>query len=221
MSVHTDDLPNTKCFRLFNSNTCSDLVIRCGDREWPAHSFVLSARSDFFKKAVEGGFKVSKSIKVNLSQRRLIRWKEGIERVIELHDDDPDIFHVVLECMYKFSYYVHLCAEEDDDGDDDEDDDEDEDGDEDDDVREQPKLPLLTMDPAFYIGIYLLADKYLFHALKAEALHRFSWMLFSHQDHAITTAAIELIYSVPVSVNGPLRDHLLKRVAAVWKPQTL
>lgn len=42
-------------------NKYTDLVIRLGEHEWCVHKVVVGGRSDFFAKACDGAFKVSRS----------------------------------------------------------------------------------------------------------------------------------------------------------------
>ncbi|KAK5165456.1 uncharacterized protein LTR77_008985 [Saxophila tyrrhenica] len=65
----------------FNRPEFSDVTIRCGGREWPAHRIVLCNRSEYFKRALQSGF------------------KEGLESVIELHEDDPNAVELMLEWL--------------------------------------------------------------------------------------------------------------------------
>ncbi|KAK5165450.1 uncharacterized protein LTR77_008979 [Saxophila tyrrhenica] len=86
---------------LFHSTEFSDLTIKCGGREWPAHKAVLCTRSEYFHRVVTSGFKV-RSISVamllctadNCSQ-------ESESAVVELRDDDPDVVHLMLGCLYR------------------------------------------------------------------------------------------------------------------------
>ncbi|KAK5121820.1 hypothetical protein LTR85_004695 [Meristemomyces frigidus] len=72
---------------LFNSKRFSDLAVRCGDYDWPAHKSVLCTQSEYFAKACEGEFKV-----------------RSTNNTIELHDDDPDAVEAMLRFFYTLDY---------------------------------------------------------------------------------------------------------------------
>ncbi|KAK5698373.1 hypothetical protein LTR17_023708 [Elasticomyces elasticus] len=70
---------------LLKSGTGSDVTVRFSGREVKAHQRVLSASSEYFKKAFEGPFNAS---------------NESSTKVIELHDDDPDALQSLLAMLY-------------------------------------------------------------------------------------------------------------------------
>ncbi|KAK5165452.1 Kelch-like protein 10 [Saxophila tyrrhenica] len=72
--------------KLSKSAKLSDIKIRCGDREWPAHRAILCVRSEYFDKALSGAL------------------KEATENTIELHDDHPNAVHAMLEWFYSGNY---------------------------------------------------------------------------------------------------------------------
>ncbi|KAF2123120.1 BTB/POZ protein [Lophiotrema nucula] len=75
---------------LFNDPTFSDITIRqiCDGKvkEYPAHKAVLCNHSNWFKKALTGQF------------------KEASHPTIEVHDDNPNRFAIMLEHLYTLQY---------------------------------------------------------------------------------------------------------------------
>ncbi|KAF3009938.1 hypothetical protein E8E13_011078 [Curvularia kusanoi] len=83
--------PNNRSMaQLFNSPTFSDIVIKQiykgKAREYYAHKAILCVESSYFRKAFTGNF------------------KESHEAVMEIHDDDPDHFELLLKYVYTYSY---------------------------------------------------------------------------------------------------------------------
>ncbi|KAF2269737.1 hypothetical protein CC78DRAFT_539669 [Lojkania enalia] len=76
--------------RLFNDPTRSDVKIRQvyngQAREYIAHRQILCGQSRFFKNAFTGNF------------------KEATEPIVEFHDDDPNLFEVMLNFAYTATY---------------------------------------------------------------------------------------------------------------------
>lgn len=71
------------CRELFQTGDFSDLTLICGDREFKVHKFPLYTQSAYFKKLLGSGF------------------KEGKERTIALHDDDPEALDVLIHYLYR------------------------------------------------------------------------------------------------------------------------
>lgn len=55
-----DALPGMEQFfaKLFNSSEDSDLIIRCGGKQWDVHRHIVCPRSKYFDRACAGGFEV-------------------------------------------------------------------------------------------------------------------------------------------------------------------
>ncbi|KAH8811099.1 hypothetical protein F5884DRAFT_830995 [Xylogone sp. PMI_703] len=70
---------------LFNEKF-SDMIIRCGGRDFKAHRAVVCTQSSFFDKALTGGF------------------QEGSSDVVELREDDPDVVERFLQFLYTGNY---------------------------------------------------------------------------------------------------------------------
>ncbi|KAK4902360.1 hypothetical protein LTR27_001264 [Elasticomyces elasticus] len=85
--------------QIIESGMGSDVTLRFGGREVKAHQWVLSASSEYFTKAFNGSFNAS---------------SESSTKVIELHDDNPDALHGLLEMMYgadsHHSLWFYTCV---------------------------------------------------------------------------------------------------------------
>ncbi|KAJ8108593.1 hypothetical protein OPT61_g8068 [Boeremia exigua] len=82
---------NRPAAKLFNNSSLSDVTIKQISvngqvREYHAHKAILSAESSYFLKAFTGNF------------------KEASDAVMEVHDDDPDHFEILLKCLYTYDY---------------------------------------------------------------------------------------------------------------------
>ncbi|KAH6625362.1 hypothetical protein C7974DRAFT_376891 [Boeremia exigua] len=107
--------------QLFNNPFLSDIRIKqistSGEiREYCAHKVVLCMESQYFMNAFKGGF------------------KEASDSVIELHDDDPYYFEIVLKSIYSPGYHATVYDR----------------------TLDSPKEKVLAQ-----IGTYIIADKYL------------------------------------------------------------
>ncbi len=69
---------------LYDSGQYSDLIITCKGTEWKVHRFVLAAQSDFFQTACTGPF------------------KEAVNQVIALDEDDPRFVDGLIRYFYNF-----------------------------------------------------------------------------------------------------------------------
>ncbi|EGE02089.1 hypothetical protein TEQG_01129 [Trichophyton equinum CBS 127.97] len=70
----------------FDSSRFADITIRTADDEYKVHKLILCNHSPFFSRMLEHG------------------WKESLEGVVELKDDDPQAIKAMLSFMYKFDY---------------------------------------------------------------------------------------------------------------------
>ncbi|RPA76714.1 hypothetical protein BJ508DRAFT_417484 [Ascobolus immersus RN42] len=72
---------------MLNSGENSDLILKCGGREFKVHSFMLVSQSEFFKACLDSGM------------------KESLERTIELVEEDPVDVQRLLEFLYGGTYW--------------------------------------------------------------------------------------------------------------------
>ncbi|KAK4208484.1 BTB/POZ protein [Rhypophila decipiens] len=70
----------------FKSGQFSDCKVKCGDRVWNLHKFVLCSRSSFFKAAFTGGLQECHTSETTLQEQ------------------DPDRVHVMLEYIYSGTF---------------------------------------------------------------------------------------------------------------------
>ncbi|KAM7182756.1 BTB/POZ fold, partial [Rhypophila sp. PSN 637] len=66
----------------FKSGQFSDCKVKCGDRVWNLHKFVLCSRSSFFKTAFTGGLLECRTSEITLQEQ------------------DPDRVGIMLEYIY-------------------------------------------------------------------------------------------------------------------------
>ncbi|KAI8633281.1 hypothetical protein F5Y19DRAFT_417325 [Xylariaceae sp. FL1651] len=85
-----DDLRTTSVLSslssLFLDEKFSDMTVTCKGCEFKVHRAIVCTQSPFFDKAISNGF------------------KESMTRVIDLPDDDPDIFKLFLQFLYTGNY---------------------------------------------------------------------------------------------------------------------
>ncbi|KAK7513423.1 BTB/POZ protein [Phyllosticta citriasiana] len=78
---------------LWEDGMHSDVTIRTLSKEYRLHKAILCEKSEFFFKALNGG------------------WKESKESVIEMTHDDPETVEAMLKFMYLGEYDVHEHGE--------------------------------------------------------------------------------------------------------------
>ncbi|KAH6624043.1 BTB/POZ protein [Chaetomium sp. MPI-SDFR-AT-0129] len=85
-----EELRTTSFYRplssLLGSEKFSDMRIRCGGREFPAHRAIVCPQSSFFDAALTSGF------------------VETHTRIVELPEDDPDVLERFLQFLYTGTY---------------------------------------------------------------------------------------------------------------------
>lgn len=86
MGLAASKLPLPHGEEILRSGAYADLELRCGSRHWMVHKNVLCPQSDWFKAAGDG------------------RFRETEERVIILHDDNPDAVEAMLSHLYTKDY---------------------------------------------------------------------------------------------------------------------
>lgn len=91
---------------ILQSGDFADITIKCGHTEIKAHSVIISARSDFFRAACQGPWKVPYNSCLGPSHIILIVVQEAFTRVIELPEDDSKVCNTLLQFMYTGDYVV-------------------------------------------------------------------------------------------------------------------
>ena len=82
--------PTLDLSRFYANKDYSDITVKFGERAVPCHKFILCERSEYFKTACGLDAK----------------FKEGVNGVIELQDDDPDAVEAILRFIYTGGYRV-------------------------------------------------------------------------------------------------------------------
>jgi len=120
---------------LFNVATLSDVTIRQiyngKATDYHAHRAILASESKYFRNAFTGPF------------------KEATESVMEMHDDDPDLFPLMLRYIYDGEYRVRSTKG----------------------ITEYDDALQQIMED--HISLYQLGDKYMLPSLQEKALHEF------------------------------------------------
>ena len=80
--------------------------MRCGDFEWKVHDLILASGSKFFEKACKEDFKVSHPLKKfqTSDSNSLSTPQEAKEKLIILHDDEPEMVARMVICLYTTTY---------------------------------------------------------------------------------------------------------------------
>jgi hypothetical protein len=141
----------------------SDLEIKCGDRTWPVHKSIVCLRSSYFAKACDG------------------RFKEANEGCVDLHEDDANAVHALLEYLYTTNYNDEVFKEQDE------------------------YTPL-----SFNVLVFFIADKYEIPALATLACNKFFLHATSDWRSASFCDAAEEIYETSTIVKQQLRDQVIR-----------
>lgn len=72
----------------------TDFEIRCQDRSWNVHRFIICARSKYFEKACE------------------LNFRESHEKLITIKEEDPDVVETILKYMYTGVISIPSSCEE-------------------------------------------------------------------------------------------------------------
>jgi hypothetical protein len=78
---HTD--PKQLAESLLALDIFSDLTLTCGDKEWKVHKNLLWIQSDYFRKLLNGDFKVRKERKIATRQPSLTPLQDSREKGIQ------------------------------------------------------------------------------------------------------------------------------------------
>lgn len=84
---------------LLETGNLSDCTIKCGQKIWKVHRFVICTQSAFFKGALEGHFKVrcQKDFMLLDSSKSP---QEAYDKQIDLSAEDPSILNTLIELLY-------------------------------------------------------------------------------------------------------------------------
>ncbi|KAH9825474.1 BTB/POZ domain-containing protein [Teratosphaeria destructans] len=148
----------------YTSKKYTDVKVVCGKKEWDAHKLVLSAHSECFRVQCDG------------------QWKEGMENVIPLPDDDPQIVDAILAFLYKGSYG--------------------------DDGNSQSDCEPIILDAR----VFIIADKNLIESLKAAAATQFAVRAHKEWNTAGFADAIFEVYENGPAHDRALRDTIMEVV---------
>ncbi|KAF2085251.1 hypothetical protein K490DRAFT_67899 [Saccharata proteae CBS 121410] len=152
----------------------SDLTVQCEDREFKVHKVIVCGQSSYFSKMCDGD------------------WKEAVEGLIKLVDDDPCVVDAMLHFLYNNDYN----------------------GSGNQDGRVSPLL--------FNTLVYSIADKYDIRSLKQTSLEKFrkavavAWELddFPHavaEVYSTTPASDRGLRDIVVHFSHRNVDHLMKK----------
>ncbi|RPA74484.1 hypothetical protein BJ508DRAFT_191841, partial [Ascobolus immersus RN42] len=161
---------------LLKTGQYSDLTIRCGDQEFRVHKAVVCPQSSFFAACTDGGF------------------KESIEGVINLEEDDPDTVSRMVTFMYTNTYF-----------------------DLDPSIDPSDDSAVKAAQLLAHILVYSLADKYAISNLKSHAQTAFETLLLPDnltKSTLLSTAAS--VYHHTPSTDRTLRDLITARLTLTF-----
>jgi len=182
----TLDVPSLTVLRanavLLKSGRYSDLTIKCQEREFKVHKAVVCMQSSFFEACVDGGF------------------RESLDGVINLADDDPDTVSRMLSYIYTMNYSdkdpAHTPSSDD--------------GSDDDELDESTvKRSQLRNN----VLVYSIADKYGIDGLKNYARNQFERLQSSETlDKSVLLETAALVYDVTRGDDRALRELITARL---------
>ena len=138
--------------RLHEDRENADFTLVCGDHTFKAHSFILSARSPFFKTALES------------------QLMEKKEKTMEIHECSPEVLTEVIRFMYGIG--ITISKKEDERGEDEEEQDEDENYQEKEKEEQEEGGKCDDSEPKKFsvsVGLLEIAERFLMEDLKKEA----------------------------------------------------
>lgn len=174
---------------MLKDGSFADLTIICGTKIWAVHKVILSAQSQFFKKACNGKFQVSTStchVKA-LSSVHVVSFKvqEATTGRIDLSDD----YESAVEAMIQFFYTQQYSTPKPDQG-----------------------APIT--EATFQIEVQRLADKYDVPDLTAYATAQFESIIKNHWRDILSFAdVIKATYASSINTACPLRKVLAEHAA--------
>lgn len=91
--------------KFFKSNELSDFQLTCRGLTIPVHRFILATNSEFFRRAVNGNFKVSLALKTSrIWTDTIFPLQEARQRTMDFPEDDPAILEKLISIIYRGSY---------------------------------------------------------------------------------------------------------------------
>ncbi|KAK2792549.1 hypothetical protein FQN52_003054 [Onygenales sp. PD_12] len=79
-------LPKLELKRHFDSSKFADITIKTSEKEFKVHKIVLSCHSEYFARMLEG------------------RWKETVNNLVILEEEDPRVIETMIRFMYEHHY---------------------------------------------------------------------------------------------------------------------
>lgn len=170
---------------LLFSGVFSDLTLTCGGRKFEVHRVILYMQSEYFRKLLDGGFKVSIFIATSYTENYapdLTKTKqEAGASTINLPDDDPSVLQVLIHYLYHF-------------------------------VLDTTCRPNTASPSTFLVHVYAIADKYNVKPLRRLILHRLDELCNPATDLDDFVAVLRVTDAC--TADGTLWDILLPKVRA-------
>ena len=164
-SQYAQDSLQAAMAKLHEDRENADFTLVCGDQTFKAHSFILSARSPFFKTALES------------------QLMEKKEKTMEIHECSPEVLTEVIRFMYGIG--ITISKKEDERGEDEEEQDEDENYQEKEKEEQEEGGKCDDSEPKKFsvsVGLLEIAERFLMEDLKKEA-GRFLAEFLNHKNY--------------------------------------
>ncbi|KAJ8608960.1 hypothetical protein MRB53_039399 [Persea americana] len=179
--------------RAFTTGEHSDMFIKCGNKEWRAHSIILCGQSAFFDRALNGPWTVSScpcSLRIQTGANGK---QESSTRTIDFPEDDPADVEAMLRFMYTGTYFEGQR-----------------------DFLSESSAEKAGLDDVGWLELrmYALGRQYCIEGLRLLALNRFEALMTSRWVNDYILDFVPVIYESTLDTDLSLRRALVSAISA-------